>query len=51
MTCSNVFFDDTNDRIIRKRFKFDSDFIIDINYLLKSNHISTCSVMFKNPPS
>ena len=47
MTCSNVFLIDTNDRIIRKRFEFDSDFIIDINYLLKNNHISTCSVMFK----
>lgn len=44
MTCSNVeILDDRG--FIRKRFNFKESFDIDAFYLLKNNHISTCTVL------
>jgi glycosyltransferase involved in cell wall biosynthesis len=44
MTCSNVEILG-NSGFIRKRFSFNESFDIDAFYLLKNNHISTCTVL------
>lgn len=46
LVCTNVEIVNNHDIVQRKRFNFKNDFEIDINYLLKRNHITTCSAMF-----
>lgn len=45
MVCSNVEIIDNLGFFKRKRFNFKNSFDIDAKYLLKNNHITTCTVM------
>lgn len=45
MVCTNAEIIDNHDFIKRKRFEFENSFDIDVKYLLKNNHITTCTVM------
>lgn len=48
LVCSNVNIINDVGVIIRSRFNFKDDFDINIDYLLHKNHITTCTVLFRN---
>lgn len=47
MVCGNVNIINEESEFVRKRFNFTSNLEIDQNYLLENNHISTCTVLFR----
>ena len=47
MVCGDVNIVDEQGKFVRRRFSFEKDFGIDSNYLLKNNHITTCTVMIR----
>jgi glycosyltransferase involved in cell wall biosynthesis len=48
MVCTNVEIIDSLGDIKRKRFEFENNFDINSEYLLKNNHITTCTSLFRN---
>lgn len=46
LVCTNVEIVNNHDIVQRKRFQFKNNFEINLNYLLKNNHITTCSALF-----
>jgi glycosyltransferase involved in cell wall biosynthesis len=47
MVCSNVEIVDELGQFLRRRFTFEHNFSLNSKYLLRSNHISTCSVLVR----